>query len=41
MKWVMTVMFIIWVMVVAGGLADRQWSTDGNGVTVVKMGAQP
>lgn len=37
----MTVMFIIWVMVVAGGLADRQWSTDGNGVTVVKMGAQP
>lgn len=41
MKWVFAVMFIVWAVVVIGSLADREWSTDGDGVTVVKMGAKP
>jgi len=40
MKWAFAVMFIIWLCVIIGAVAQKDWSEDGE-VTVVKMGAKP
>lgn len=40
MKWVVVVMFLLWVIVMWGALAQKEWSQDGE-VTIVKMGAKP
>lgn len=40
MKWMFAVMFVLWVLVIVGAVAQKDWSQDGE-VTIVKMGAKP
>lgn len=40
MKWIFAVMFLLWCLIIAGALSQKEWSQDGE-VTIVKMGAKP
>jgi len=41
MKWIVVVMVVLWALVMWGAVSERQWTTDGEQVTIVKMGAKP